>query len=178
MFPNSIKPVLESGIIGELAFASPIRAKAVLIKSADEKKNIFGRALTYVSGATGTPLTGDQGINPAPAVVQVGGSGKFAGFLAHPKASYATVFLNTTAADLQYAPNETIVDCLEMGEVFAHIENTGKPTDAIAYDADGKFYAVADPANVPAGQTLVPNATLRMFTVATATGGAVIAFTN
>ncbi|RIQ10285.1 hypothetical protein D0837_18145, partial [Bordetella avium] len=82
--PYQARSVLISGLPGNLSHDGPTRAIAAVINSADESKNLFGRAFTHKAGTD---------------TVQVGGAGVFAGILISPK---------TYAVDVAYARNASV----------------------------------------------------------------------
>ena len=70
--PNTVANGMISGVIGEISHYGPTRVTAAVISSADETKNLFGRAYTYKDDSVES--------------VQVGGDGAFAGIMINPKA--------------------------------------------------------------------------------------------
>ncbi|HAT1515726.1 phage structural protein [Morganella morganii] len=96
--PNTVANGMISGVIGEISHYGPTRVTAAVISSADEKKNLFGRAYTY----------NDDSVES----VQVGGDGAFAGIMINPKAY---------RIGEEYARNGTQGEFLTMGEINAEI---------------------------------------------------------
>ncbi|WP_274371522.1 structural cement protein Gp24 [Morganella morganii] len=96
--PNTVANGMISGVIGEISHYGPTRVTAAVISSADEKKNLFGRAYTY----------NDDSVES----VQVGGDGAFAGIMINPKAY---------RIGEEYARNGTQGEFLTMGEINTEI---------------------------------------------------------
>lgn len=96
--PNTVANGMISGVIGEISHYGPTRVTAAVISSADEKKNLFGRAYTY----------NDDSVES----VQVGGNGAFAGIMINPKAY---------RIGEEYARNGTQGEFLTMGEINTEI---------------------------------------------------------
>ena len=92
---NSIT-AMRTAIIGTLAFDGPQRAVALILDSATEANNVFGRAFTYKTEDT----------------AQAGGAGVFAGIMTNPHAY---------AIDQTTANNGTAGEFLHMGEVFVKL---------------------------------------------------------
>lgn len=96
--PNTVANGMISGVIGEISHYGPTRVTAAVLSSADEKKNLFGRAYTY----------NDDSVES----VQVGGDGAFAGIMINPKAY---------RIGEEYARNGTQGEFLTMGEINTEI---------------------------------------------------------
>lgn len=96
--PNTVANGMISGVIGEISHNGPTRVTAAVISSADETKNLFGRAYTYKDDSVES--------------VQVGGDGAFAGIMINPKAY---------RIGEEYARNGTQGEFLTMGEINAEI---------------------------------------------------------
>ncbi|HGY2266096.1 hypothetical protein [Morganella morganii] len=99
--PNTVANGMISGVIGEISHYGPTRVTAAVISSADEKKNLFGRAYTY----------NDDSVDSVESV-QVGGDGAFAGIMINPKAY---------RIGEEYARNGTQGEFLTMGEINTEI---------------------------------------------------------
>ncbi|HAT1528694.1 TPA: hypothetical protein ACKRHO_002020 [Morganella morganii] len=120
--PNTVANGMISGVIGEISHSGPIRVTAAVLSSADEKKNLFGRAYTY----------NDDSVES----VQVGGDGAFAGIMINPKAY---------RIGEEYARNGTQGEFLTMGEINAEITAGVKKINApvVFSPADGSLSAKA-----------------------------------
>lgn len=112
-FQTSVSEFIGFGVPGEIYLDGPLRAQPVRLTTTDAANNVFGRALTVVSGATGTGAAGD-GANPAPMVAAAGGTGRFAGILANPKehVSYGTAAGGPFATTFAL-PNGTIASAVQ-----------------------------------------------------------------
>lgn len=98
---NSIT-AMRTAVTGTLAFDGPQRAAALILDSADEANNVFGRAFTYKDEDT----------------AEAGGAGVFAGIMTNPHAY---------AIDQVTAKNGTAGEFLHMGEVFALLVDSTTP---------------------------------------------------
>ncbi|HAT3766916.1 TPA: hypothetical protein I8636_003568, partial [Morganella morganii] len=114
--PNTVANGMISGVIGEISHYGPTRVTAAVISSADETKNLFGRAYTYKDDSVES--------------VQVGGDGAFAGIMINPKAY---------RIGEEYARNGTQGEFLTMGEINAEITAGVKKINApvVFSPADG-----------------------------------------
>lgn len=120
--PNTVANGMISGVIGEISHNGPTRVTAAVISSADETKNLFGRAYTYKDDSVES--------------VQVGGDGAFAGIMINPKAY---------RIGEEYARNGTQGEFLTMGEINAEITAGVKKINApvVFSPADGSLSAKA-----------------------------------
>ena len=120
--PNTVANGMISGVIGEISHYGPTRVTAAVISSADEMKNLFGRAYTYKDDSVES--------------VQVGGDGAFAGIMINPKAY---------RIGEEYARNGTQGEFLTMGEINAEITAGVKKINApvVFSPADGSLSAKA-----------------------------------
>lgn len=118
--PNTVANGMISGVIGEISHNGPTRVTAAVLSSADETKNLFGRAYTYKDDSVES--------------VQVGGDGAFAGIMINPKAY---------RIGEEYARNGTQGEFLTMGEVYAEITAGVKKINApvVFSPADGSLTA-------------------------------------
>lgn len=125
-----------TGVYGELYDDSPVRARALILRSASSQNNVFGRAFTYVPAEDG--------------VVQAGGTDVFAGFLINPKAhaSFGTVIGGPLAPTLTL-PNEVVADILNMGCIFVYLPAPAAIGDLVIYDT-----TTGELATVPPGDAL------------------------
>lgn len=98
-FQSTIRQFQAHGVVGEVIYSGPVRARGVIINTTTAANNVIGRALTYSS-------TNDDGVR-----VEAGGTGKFAGILTHSKqyASLGTA-ANGALAPTMTVPNNSIVE--------------------------------------------------------------------
>lgn len=117
-FQSLVRATLTSGVVGELAFEGPLRAKSAILRSADPLYNVIGRAFTLVS----------QG------VAKAGGTGVFQGLLANPK-TYASNGSNAgTLAPTLTLPNEQQGELVDMGIMFVSLPAAAAIGDLVQYD--------------------------------------------
>lgn len=151
---------LPLGVVGELAFDGPLRAIPAWLRTpeAQAANNIVGRVVTYVTGATSSfPATPDDPKDPKPAEVRVGGTGAFAGIIAHPKV-YPYAGINYDGSEM-VLPNGMLIEALQMGQIIVEIEGTVTPGMGVAYNNDtGEIAVVAAGAEPEAGFTLIEGA--------------------
>lgn len=100
-FQSTIRQFQAHGVVGEVIYSGPVRARGVIINTTTAANNVIGRALTYSSTNTNT-----DGVR-----VEAGGTGKFAGILTHSKqyASLGTA-ANGALAPTMTVPNNSIVE--------------------------------------------------------------------
>ena len=98
-FQSTIRQFQAHGVVGEVIYSGPVRARGVIINTTTAANNVIGRALTYSS-------TNTDGVR-----VEVGGTGKFAGILTHSKqyASLGTA-ANGALAPTMTVPNNSVVE--------------------------------------------------------------------
>ena len=98
-FQSTIRQFQAHGVVGEVIYSGPVRARGVIINTTTAANNVIGRALTYSS-------TNNDGVR-----VEAGGTGKFAGILTHSKqyASLGTA-ANGALAPTMTVPNNSIVE--------------------------------------------------------------------
>ncbi|MEM8140922.1 hypothetical protein Q4R50_13805 [Morganella morganii] len=120
--PNTVANGMISGVIGEISHNGPTRVTAAVLSSADETKNLFGRAYTWKDDSA--------------ELVQIGGNGAFAGIMINPKAY---------RIGEEYARNGTQGEFLTMGEINAEITAGVKKINApvVFSPADGSLSAKA-----------------------------------
>lgn len=124
------------GVVGELAFDGPIRAKAMTLDSASAANNVVGRAFTVKSEG----------------VAQAGGTGAFAGILINPK-SYAHAGLPGDGNPLVLS-NGTVGEMLTMGEPFVTLPAAAAIGDLVTYNTStGVLGSVAEEAVITAAQS-------------------------
>jgi hypothetical protein len=158
-FQTVIASQIPAGIVGELAFEGPLRAQPYNLVSADAANNVIGRACTVTSEG----------------VAAVGGSGQFAGILANPKIYTAegTQAGGALAQDNVLA-NNTIVECVTMGEIWVLLPGAAAIGDAVKYNTTTGILGSGAPG---AGELAVPGAKVSHYTVSGA-GIACITLTN
>lgn len=151
-FQSTVRNQIAAGVPGELFLEGPLVAQPARITSADATQNVVGRAFTVVSGATGTPLAGDAGANPAPLVVRAGAAavtGVFAGILANPK-NYVSL---GTAANGPFAPTQTVPNGT-MGEFVTETAGIVVELPAASNVGDNVSFTIATGALVTAAPTV------------------------
>lgn len=147
-FQTTIGGAQAFGVIGERPYGVPSRGQPAVLNSGTPANNIVGRAMTVVSGQTGSPTTANPATNPAPMIVAAGGAGVFAGILANPKvmANYSSGLGSTMTI-----PNGTVVELLQEDEVIVQLPAASAPGDNVWYlTADGSLVTSAPGAAKPA----------------------------
>lgn len=151
-----------SGIVGDIAFKGPMVALRYILQSGTPANNIFGRAFTF----TGTERE-----------VTAGGTGPFAGIMAHPKQH---ALEGTSAGTLEPSltlPNDAEADFLKEGYVFVELTNAHNEGDSVAWvEADGTLVAYAPTDTIAASQNQIPGA--KVITQSASSGLAVIKLTD
>ena len=102
--PKTIQNRIPSGVIGEIAFDGPTRARTAILGSSDASLNVFGSAFTIKDLANSE--------------VQAGGAGAFAGIMINPK---------TNGVELT-VPNGNQSEFLDMGEIYAVVTGANADT--------------------------------------------------
>lgn len=163
-FQTSIRTDQATGVVGDLAFAGPIRAIAAILNTTTASNNVIGRAFTHVSGSD--------------TQVAAGGTGAFAGILFNSK-EYTTAGPSTGALDATMAlPNNIHVELLQMGYVLVSLSNAANIGDDVHFvQSTGALLSATAGATPSAGNTKVPNATVVFFST-TGAGVACIRLTN
>jgi hypothetical protein len=132
--PKTIQNRLPSGIIGEIAFDGPTRARTGILSSSSDELNVFGSAYTWKDVST--------------TEIQAGGAGAFAGIMINPKANGIALTV----------PNGEQSEFLDMGEIYAVVTganaSTAMKTPVYFVAATGALTTVVGSA--PAN-TLIPN---------------------
>lgn len=148
---NSIT-AMRTAVVGTLAYDGPQRAVALILDSASEDNNVFGRAFTYKTEDT----------------AQAGGTGVFAGIMVNPHAY---------AIDQTTAKNGTAGEFLHMGEVFVLLPKSPVP----AIGSKVYFVRTTGELTISAsGSTEIKGAVVSRHTPVAETGGylAVISLTG
>lgn len=145
-FQSIVRLLQTVGIIGEMIFDGPTRARPLNVNSNGGTPNTVGKAFTY-------DAANDDECGPG----TVGG-GAFAGILVNPKhyALNGTVAGGTLAPTLEL-PDNTNAELLSMGTIVVNLSivDTGKIGESIFYvDASG----VLGSGTAAAGQTQIANA--------------------
>lgn len=162
-FQSTVQFDQAGGVVGELATESPLRSASYILNSSGTA-NTIGNVFTH----------------DADGVVQVGGTGAFAGVLVNPK-SYA--LLGTSAggalAPSLDLPDDTNGEILSMGSIYVSVTNIS--AGASGAIGDPVYYVNATGAiglgTAASGQTQIPNAKLDLRDI-TAPGLAIITLTN
>lgn len=151
-FQKVVPSQIGAGLPGELAFDGPYRAQPALIRSASAANNVFGRAFTFVSGATGSWAAGSAGASdPKAAVVEAGGNGAFAGILVSPKEHRNVGSGGDPLAANYTLPNETMASFANEGSWWVQFAGAVEPGDAIYFhETTGALLVTAPGAAVPA----------------------------
>lgn len=102
--PKTIQNRIPSGVIGEIAFDGPVRARTAILGSSAAALNVFGSAFTIK--------------DLAKSEVQAGGAGAFAGIMINPK---------TNGVELT-VPNGNQSEFLDMGEIYAVVTGANADT--------------------------------------------------
>ncbi|UUM20940.1 hypothetical protein [Mycoavidus sp. SF9855] len=145
-FQNTVRADMGAGIPGELSTSGPQRVAPWILRS--ENPNVIGYAYTFLMDG----------------VAQVGGKGKFAGILVHPKryASYGTP--EGPLAPTLELPNESVGELLTMGEIFVSLSPPTEVGYVVMYDmATGALSAIAADKEASEGKAIVPNAVVSRY---------------
>lgn len=145
-FQQTVNVFNTLGFVGDLAFDGPIRSLAASMNSSGTP-NLIGNAFTYTSGGNPEPAANSSD----GCIVQVGGTGVFAGILINSK-EYALrgVTGNPLGATLAL-PDNSDGDFLFMGEVFVNLPGPAAVGDLITYDsATGNLNSVPPAASFTA----------------------------
>lgn len=144
-FQSTVRQDQTTGIVGEVLFDGPTRAKPINVNSSGATPNTIGKAFTYITGQDEEAAAGSAG------------GGAFAGILVNPKV-YASQ--GTPAGSLEPTldlPDNTNAELLTMGSIVVNltIVGTGAIGEGIFYvDATGELGS----GTAGAGQTQLTNA--------------------
>jgi hypothetical protein len=160
-FQSAINIYNTPGIVGDLAFTGPTRAKPCNLYSAGTP-NIIGYAFTKTNGANPDNTTG----SPNAGAATVGGTGAFAGILINSKeyTSFGTsgAPLNPTLA----LPDYSIGELATMGEYWINVDNQPNITDRVTFDpSDGSL------STIPADTVFVGSSSTTTLTVNSISSG-------
>lgn len=165
-FQSVVRQFPADGIVGDRALDGPVRAKNVVLRSADPTQNVIGRAVTMVAGVDG--------------VAVAGGTGVFAGILTNSK-QYASLGGATgPLSPTLTLPNELPVEATTtIPGLFIITTTTANIGDQVYFvQATGVLGAVAPGAAAPGGSTLIPGASFIGRNITTANSLAAIQLLN
>lgn len=161
-----IYPYQGFGVVGELFLQGPLRSQPARLYTADATKNVVGRAVTWTSGATGSPTANGDAVNPANMQVAAGGSGKFMGIIANPKVypGTGTVGGGTLAPTLTL-PNYTMIECVqETAGIIVSLPASAEPGDTVYFlTADGALVTTPPGDPAPVGANTTPIGTVERY---------------
>ena len=145
-FQSTVRVDQTTGIVGEIIYDGPTRAKPIIVDSAGATANTVGFAFTYVTGSDSKAAAGS------------GGGAAFAGILVNPKvyASQGTAAAGTLAPTLDL-PDDTQAEILTMGIIVVNLAvvGTGAIGEPIFYtDATGALSS----GTAAVGETQIANA--------------------
>jgi len=160
-FQSTVRSNIAAGVIGEIVFLGPIRAKPYILNSADADNNVIGRVFCE----TGTEGEAKAG----------GDAGVFAGILFNPKVYASAGSASGTLAPSLTLPNGTVAELLQMGEVFVELGEVAAAGDVLKYDDVTGVIGVGAPG---VGETAIPNAVVSYFDATSPGYLAVIKLTN
>jgi len=128
-FQSTVNIYNALGIVGDLAFAAPIRAGSYNLYSAGVP-NIIGYAYTVLSGINPEPSQAAGNAGSA----KVGGTGIFAGILINSKEYPLRGVVGNPLGASMVLPDYAIGDLLTMGEVFVNLPGGANIGDLVTYD--------------------------------------------
>ena len=144
-FQSTVRDDQTTGIVGEIIFDGPTRAKPLNVNSSGATPNTIGKAFTYITGQDQEAAAGSAG------------GGAFAGILANPKVYASAGTASGTLEPTLDLPDNTNAEFLTMGTMIVELTVVG--TGAIG---EGIFYVDATGAlgsgTAAAGQTQITNA--------------------
>lgn len=156
-FQSTVRANLASGVVGELAFQGPLRAKTYRLNSASAANNVFGRAFT----ATGVQ---DE--------VQAGGTGAYAGIMCNPKEAALTGVAGDPLAASLTLKNGAQAQLLEMGEIFLVLPGVAAVGDPLKFAQATGIISAGAPG---AGETAIPASVVTIYPGDAASGYTIIA---
>lgn len=144
-FQSTVRQEQAFGVIGEVIFDGPQRARPANIKDTPAVDNTIGNAFTYEAGVDDS--------------VQIGsaGAGAFAGILVNPKSYSNPGTAGDTLAATLNLPSNTNAEFLTMGTIVVNLTvvGTGQVGEGIFYvDATGALGS----GTAGEGQTQIANA--------------------
>lgn len=166
-FQSTVRQFPTDGIVGDIALSGPVRAKSVILKSADPTQNVIGRAVTHVAASDENVIVGGAG----PLI--------FAGILSNSKqyASLGTTAGGPLAATLTL-PNDLPVQAITLTTgMYVTLSTTANIGDGVAYNNTTGILAAAPGGVAPGSHTLIAGASVIRRNI-TAPGLAIIQLLN
>ena len=144
-FQSTVRQDQTTGIVGEILFDGPTRAKPINVNSSGATPNTIGKAFTYVTGQDEEASAGSAG------------GGAFAGILVNPKVYASQGTVSGSLEPTLDLPDNTNAELLTMGSIVVNLTSVG--TGAIGEDI---FYVnltgELGSGTAVAGQTQIANA--------------------
>lgn len=128
-FQQTVNIYAALGVVGEISFDGPIRAKPFNLFSSGTP-NLIGNAFTITAAANPDNTAG----SPNAPTAQVGGSGVFGGILISPKEYAAFGISGSPLSPTLTLPDYTTGYLMTMGYCFVNLPGPANPGDVIAYD--------------------------------------------
>lgn len=144
-FQKTVHTVQALGQAGEFYDDTPRRATAYALGVLDDAKNAVGKVFTFDD--SGTPV--------------LGGTGKFAGILTHPKGQARTGLDPSPAL-----PSGRAAELADMGRVIVITTRAAVSSSGVQYDATTGDIAGSAPENPENGMAVIPGATFVLFDAA------------
>ena len=144
-FQSTVRQDQTTGIVGEVLFDGPTRAKPINVNSSGATPNTIGKAFTYVTGQDEEAAAGSAG------------GGAFAGILVNPKVYASQGTVSGSLEPTLDLPDNTNAELLTMGSIVVNLTvvGTGAIGEGIFYvDATGELGS----GTAAAGQTQLTNA--------------------
>ncbi|OCJ20013.1 hypothetical protein [Serratia sp. 14-2641] len=146
------------GVVGEVSFDGPLRAKPGILKSADQANNVFGRVFTLNDDGT----------------VAAGGEGAFWGVLGNPKEHTFTGRIGDEGSNA-FVPNGVSAAFYDMAIINMLTSEAAKVGFNLWYStATGETVALDASVGSLAGHLQVPNAKVARLPQASADGGIIV----
>lgn len=166
-FQSTVNIYNTPGIVGDLAFTGPTRAKPYNLYS-NATPNIVGYAFTITNSANPDTTAG----SPNAGTATVGGTGAFAGILINSK-EYTS--FGTSGAPLNPTltlPDYSIGALATMGEYWVNVDNQPSVGDLFTYDtADGSLSTIVPTTKFTGSIAAGGAATADVLTVSALTAG-------
>lgn len=149
MFQSNIRARQTTGIQGEFVKDGPIRSNDRMLKSTDPANNVIGRVVQQIAAE-------DHNVS-----ADIGTVGICAGIIGIPKSYSSAGTTGDTLAATMTLPNNTEIECLLEGTIFAPVENDGAGNaigNILFYDVSTGVITSAPPeTEAPDGSALIPN---------------------
>ncbi|CNI48190.1 structural cement protein Gp24 [Yersinia pekkanenii] len=146
------------GLVGEVSFDGPLRAKPGVLNSEDPANNVFGRAFTVLPDGS----------------ITAGGTGSFWGILANPKAHMFTSRIGDDGNNT--LPNGVNAEFVDMAIINVEISTpTTVGSDLFYATETGALRALPPGTAAPEGHLAVPNAKVARLPQTNANGGLIVA---